>query len=133
MEIQLEYGTEVHICFIDYSKAFDCINHELLWKTLLEMGIPKHLIQLLMGVRNPYLEFVWVLVCLCIFSMCIITLKDNTFQNYNAQEKLKKIKHINMNSPSVQIHGAQRNFDLTVCTNPRCTKKLLNSLSDLRP
>src|SRR6218665_1458317 len=40
---------EVHICFIDYSKAFDCINHELLWKTLLEMGISKHLIQLLKG------------------------------------------------------------------------------------
>src|SRR6218665_320831 len=40
---------EVHICFIDYSKAFDCINHELLWKTLLEMGISKHLIQLLNG------------------------------------------------------------------------------------
>src|SRR6218665_3388959 len=49
MERQLEYGKEVHICFIDYSKAFDCINHELLWKTLLEMGIPKHLIQLLKG------------------------------------------------------------------------------------
>src|SRR6218665_2515762 len=40
---------EVHICFIDYSKAFDCINHELLWKTLLEMGIPKYLIQLIKG------------------------------------------------------------------------------------
>src|SRR6218665_2224930 len=50
-------------------------------------------------VKNPYLEFVWVLVCLCIFSLCMITLKDNTFQNYNAQEKLNKIKHINMNSP----------------------------------
>src|SRR6218665_997737 len=49
MERQLEYGKEVHICFIDYSKAFDCINHELLWKTLLEMGIPKHLIQPLKG------------------------------------------------------------------------------------
>src|SRR6218665_591223 len=49
MERQLEYGKEVHICLIDYSKAFDCINHELLWKTLLEMGIPKHLIQLLKG------------------------------------------------------------------------------------
>src|SRR6218665_950384 len=49
MERQLEYGKEVHICFIDYCKAFDCINHELLWKTLLEMGIPKHLIQLLKG------------------------------------------------------------------------------------
>src|SRR6218665_2354902 len=41
MERQLEYGKEVHI---DYSKAFDCINHQLLWKTL-----PKHLIQLLKG------------------------------------------------------------------------------------
>src|SRR6218665_1186643 len=49
MERRLEYGKEVHICFIDYSKAFDCINHELLWKTLLEMGIPKQLIQLLKG------------------------------------------------------------------------------------
>src|SRR6218665_3051372 len=49
MESQLEYGKEVHICFIDYSKAFDCINQELLWKTLLEMGISKHLIQLLKG------------------------------------------------------------------------------------
>src|SRR6218665_2709640 len=49
MERQLEYGKEVHICFIDYSKVFDCIYHELLWKSLLEMGRPKHLIQLLKG------------------------------------------------------------------------------------
>ena len=49
MERQREYGQEVHICFIDYSKAFDCINHDLMWKTLIEMGIPKHLIQLLKG------------------------------------------------------------------------------------
>jgi len=49
MERQLEYGQEVHICFIDYSKAFDCINYKLLWTTLLEMGIPRHLIQLLRG------------------------------------------------------------------------------------
>jgi len=47
MERQLEYGKKVHICFTYYSKAFDCINHEVLWKTLLEMGRPKHLIQLL--------------------------------------------------------------------------------------
>src|SRR6218665_1176448 len=45
MERQLEYGQErsPHI-FIDYSKAFDCMNHELLWKTLVEMEVPKHLI-----------------------------------------------------------------------------------------
>src|SRR6218665_1848593 len=71
--------------------------------------------------KNPYLEFVWVLVCLCIFSMCMITLRDNTFQNYNAQEKLNKIKHINMNSPKIQ-----RNFSVD-------TKQLLKSLFDLRP
>src|SRR6218665_1967257 len=49
MERQLEYGKEVNICFIDYSKVFDYINHELFWKTLLEMGRPKHLMQLLKG------------------------------------------------------------------------------------
>ena len=47
MERQREYGQEVHLCFIDYSKAFDCINHSLMWKTLKEMGIPTHLIMLL--------------------------------------------------------------------------------------
>ena len=53
IERQLEYGKEVHICFIDYSKAFDCINLDLLWKTLPEMGIPKHLKQLLKGLYRP--------------------------------------------------------------------------------
>src|SRR3984885_9034063 len=53
MERQREFGQEVHVhlCFIDYSKAFDCINHALMWKTLSEMGIPMHLIVLL---RNLY-------------------------------------------------------------------------------
>ena len=51
MERQREFGQEVHLCFIDYSKAFDCVNHALMWKTLREMGIPMHLIILL---RNLY-------------------------------------------------------------------------------
>ena len=54
MERQREYGQKVYICFIDYSKAFDCINHELMWKTLGEMGIPKHLIQLLKGLYEDH-------------------------------------------------------------------------------
>ena len=32
-----------NICFIDYAKAFDCVVHNKLWKTLKEMGIPDHL------------------------------------------------------------------------------------------
>ena len=36
-----------NICFIDYAKAFDCVNHHKLWKILKEMGIPDHLTCLL--------------------------------------------------------------------------------------
>ena len=40
-----------NICFIDYAKAFDCVDHNKLWKILKEMGIPDHLTCLL---RNVY-------------------------------------------------------------------------------
>ena len=42
---------EKNICFIDYAKAFDCVDHNKLWKILQEMGIPDHLTFLL---RNLY-------------------------------------------------------------------------------
>ena len=41
----------IYFCFIDYSKAFDCVDHNQLWKILKEMGIPDHLTSLL---RNLY-------------------------------------------------------------------------------
>ena len=41
----------IYFCFIDYAKAFDCVNHNKLWKILKEMGIPDHLTCLL---RNLY-------------------------------------------------------------------------------
>jgi len=40
-----------YFCFIDYAKAFDCVDHNKLWKTLKDMGIPDHLTCLL---RNLY-------------------------------------------------------------------------------
>ena len=36
-----------NICLIDYTKAFDCVDHNKMWKTLKEMGIPNHLTHLL--------------------------------------------------------------------------------------
>jgi len=33
----------MYFCFIDYTKTFDCVDHNKLWKTLKEMGIPEHL------------------------------------------------------------------------------------------
>ena len=41
----------IYFCFIDYAKAFDCVDHSKLWKVLKEMGIPDHLTCLL---RNLY-------------------------------------------------------------------------------
>ena len=39
-----EFQKNVYFCFIDYTKAFDCVDHNNLWKFLKEMGIPDHLI-----------------------------------------------------------------------------------------
>ena len=38
-----EFQKKIDICFIDYTKAFDCVDHNKLWKILKEMGIPDHL------------------------------------------------------------------------------------------
>ena len=49
----------IHFCFIDYGKAFDCVDHNKLWKIPQEMRIPDHLICLLrifMQVKKQQLE-----------------------------------------------------------------------------
>ena len=46
-----EFQKNIYFCFIDYAKAFDCVDHNKLWKILKEMGIPDHLTCLL---RNLY-------------------------------------------------------------------------------
>ena len=54
-----EFQKSIYFCFIDYAKAFDCVDHNKLWKILQEMGIPDHLICLLrnyMQVRKQQLE-----------------------------------------------------------------------------
>ena len=42
-----EFQKNIYFCFVDYPKAFDCVDHNKLWKILLEMGIPDHLTCLL--------------------------------------------------------------------------------------
>ena len=46
-----EFQKNIYFCFIGYAKAFDCVDHNKLWKILKEMGIPEHLTCLL---RNLY-------------------------------------------------------------------------------
>ena len=51
MEKAREFQKNIYFCFIDYAKAFDCVDHNKLWKILKEMGILDHLTCLL---RNLY-------------------------------------------------------------------------------
>ena len=50
-----EFQKNIYFCFIDYAKAFDCVDHHKLWKILKEMAIPDHLTCLL---RNLFF-FAW--------------------------------------------------------------------------
>ena len=49
--VKQESSRKIYFCFTDYAKAFDCVDHNKLWKILKEMGIPDHLTCLL---RNLY-------------------------------------------------------------------------------
>ena len=53
-----EFQKNIYFCFIDYAKAFDCVDHNKLWKILQEMGIPDHLTswENCMKVRKQQLE-----------------------------------------------------------------------------
>ena len=59
MEKAREFQKNIYFCFIDYAKAFDCVDHNQLWKILQEMGIPDHLTsswETYMQVRKQQLE-----------------------------------------------------------------------------
>ena len=51
IEKEREFQKNIYVCFIDYAKAFACVDDNKLWNILKEMGIPDHLICLL---RNHY-------------------------------------------------------------------------------
>ena len=65
-----EFQKNIYFCFIDYTKAFDCVDHNKLWKILKERGIPNHLTCLLRNLyagqdslplshlRSPILEYI---------------------------------------------------------------------------
>ena len=58
IEKSREFQKNIHFCFIDYAKAFDCMDHNKLWKILKEVGIPDQLAswKTYMQVRKQQLE-----------------------------------------------------------------------------
>ena len=53
IEKAMEFQKKIHLCFINCTKAFDCVDHNKLWKVLREKGIPDHLTCLL---RNLFVD-----------------------------------------------------------------------------
>ena len=81
----------IYFCFIDYTKAFDCVDQNKLWKILKEMGIPDHLTCLLRilysgqeaTVRTKHEKTDWFQIGKgvhqgCVFSPCLFNLYDST-------------------------------------------------------
>ena len=78
-----EFQKNIYLCFIDYTKTFDCVDHNKLWEIPKEMGIPDHLICLLRNlnadqeatVRTLHGTTDWYQIGKCVFiSLLIVTL-----------------------------------------------------------
>ena len=82
-----EFQNNIYFCFIDYAKAFDCVDHNKMWKILKEMGIPDHLTFLLRNmcagqettVRTGHVTIDWLQIEKgvrqgCILSPCLFNL-----------------------------------------------------------
>ena len=59
MDKAREFQKNTYFCFVDYAKAFDCVDHKKLWKILKEMGIPDHLTCLLINLYAGQEVTVW--------------------------------------------------------------------------
>ena len=106
MEKAREFHKNIYFCFIDYAKAFDCVDHNKLWKILKEMGIPDHLTCLLTNlyagqeatVRNGHGTTDWFQIGKgvpqgCILSPCLFNLyAEYTMRNAGLEEAQAGIK-----------------------------------------
>ena len=86
-----EFQKNIYFCFIDYAKAFDCVDHNKLWKILKEMKISDHLICLLRNfyagqettVRTRYGTMDWVKTVKGVSQGCILsTFLINLYAEY---------------------------------------------------
>ena len=101
-----EFQKNIYFCFIDCAKAFDCVDHNKLWKILKEMGIPDHLTCLLRNlhagqeatVRTGHGKTDWFQigkeVCQgCILSLCLFNLHaEYIMRNAGLEEAQAGIK-----------------------------------------
>ena len=117
-----EFQKNIYLCFFDYIKAFDCVNHNKLWKILKEMGVPDHLTCLLKNlyagqeatVRTGHGTMDWFQigkgVCQgCILSPCLFTLHaEYILRNVGLDETQAGIKIARRNIINSRYPGRSR-------------------------
>ena len=101
-----EFQKNIYFCFLDYAKAFDCVDHNQLWKILKEMGIPYHLTCLLRNlcadqeatVRTGHGTTDWLQIGKrvrqgCVLSPCLFNLYEEYItRNAGLEEAQARIK-----------------------------------------
>ena len=111
MEKAREFQKNIYVCFIDYAKAFDCVDHNKLWKILREMGVQDHLTCLLRNlyadqeatVRTGHGTTDWFQIGKgvqqgCILSPCLFNLyAEYIMRNAGLDEVQAGIKHVGRN------------------------------------
>ena len=91
IEKAIEFQKNIYFCFIDYAKAFNCTDHNKLWKILKEMGIPEHLTCLLINLyageeatvrtwhgKTNWFQFGKGVRQVCILSPCLFIYMQST-------------------------------------------------------
>ena len=120
-----KFQKNIYFCFIDYAKAFDCVNHNKLWQILKKMGIPAHLTSLLRilyagqeaAVRNGHGTTDWFQirkgVCQgCILSLCLFNFyAEYIMRNAGLAEALLESRLLGEPGglPSMGSHRARHN------------------------
>ena len=97
-----EFQKNIYFCFIDYAKAFDCVDHNKLWKILKEMEIPDHLTCLLRNlyagqeatVRTGHGATDWLQIGKGVYQGCILSLcLFNFYAEYIMRNEPRWMKH----------------------------------------
>ena len=114
-----EFQKDIYFCFIDYAKAFDCVDHNKLWKILKEMGIPDHQTCLLRNlhtgqeatVRTGHGTTDWFQIAKgvcqgCILSPCLFNLyAEYIMRNAGLEEAQAGIKIARRNISNLRYAG----------------------------
>ena len=107
------FQKNIYFCFIDYAKAFDCVDHSKLWKILKEMGTPDHLTCLLRNryagqeatVRNRHGTMDWFQIRKGVFQGCILS---PCLFNLNAEPIMQ---NAGLNEAQAGIKSSGRNIN----------------------